>query len=112
MRVRTVSLACVAILASAWAGGLIVMGIWLIALAPATLRLASTTVTIGPSLRVMGALAAISAGQLVFLCLVADRFFPRASRGVVWPVELASCATLLVGVGGLAAGLGATLIWG
>jgi len=109
---RRLSLAILSLVATLWAVGLVVLGIWLIALAPSTVYLASATIELGPVLRAMGALATISAGQLVFLCLVADRLFPKASRRVVWSVELASCGTLLLGIGGLAAGLVGTLVWG
>lgn len=109
---RRLSLAILAVVATLWAAGLVVLGVWLLVLAPSTVRIASASIQLDSILRAMGALATISAGQLVFLCLVADRLFPAASRRVVWPVELASCAALLLGIGGLVAGLIGTLVWG
>lgn len=99
---RNLSLPLVVTSATAWAAGWMVLGLWLLFVAPAVLAGGVGSVSLPPSLRVVAGLTAICAGQLVFLSLVADRLFPLASRRIVWPVELAIAAGLFVGIAVLA----------
>lgn len=103
---RRVSLSMVIALATAWAAGWMVLGLWLIVASPAMLHSGMGSVSIPAALRWSGGFTAICAGQLVFLLLVADRVFPRASRRVVWPVELTVSAGLFVGLAVLLAQFG------
>jgi hypothetical protein len=89
-------------LASTWAGVLVLAGVW--AITAGVDRL--------PALRgfwLAGGVTVIAMGQFVYAVLVADRLFPHARAWVRWPFE---CATGLVYVGGLAV-LGAKLtgVW-
>lgn len=45
-----------------------------------------------------GGIASVAAGQLVFTCLVADRFFPGADRRLVGWIEILTCGVLLLAV--------------
>lgn len=44
-----------------------------------------------------GGVTVFAAGQLVFSACVADRLFPRASRGLVWWMEIVTCGLLFAG---------------
>ena len=102
---RGLSLSLVIASATAWAVGWMVLGLWLVVASPAVLHSGMGSVSIPLSLRFSGGFTAVCAGQLVFLLLVADRVFPRASRRVVWPIELAVSAGLFLGLAVLAAQL-------
>jgi len=52
--------------------------------------------------RVVLGLTAVAGGHLVFMCLVADRVFPLASRRLVWWSELSVSAAVFAGLGWLA----------
>ncbi len=91
MASRRVSLSLLALAATPWAALLVMAGLWL-------LMVASDHAALGPWPRVVGGVTAVAAGLLVFMCLVADRAFPRASRAVVASVEMASSAIVFLGV--------------
>lgn len=77
--------------ATPWALLLAVGGLWLCAIG------ASRWPSMDGACRA-GGVASLAAGQLVFACLVADRFFPAADRRLVAWVEIATCAALFVAV--------------
>jgi len=52
------------------------------------------------------AVAAIAGGQFIFMALVADRLFPRASKRVVIVAELAALAAFVLGLARVAVWLG------
>lgn len=47
----------------------------------------------------MGGVALLAGGQFLFLVLVADRAFPRASSGLVWAIEVLLFSAFIVGLG-------------
>ena len=51
--------------------------------------------------RLVLGMTAVAGGHLVFMCLVADRLFPLASKRVVWWAELSTCAVMFAGMGWL-----------
>lgn len=90
---RGISLAILVPAATAWAGCLVVAGLWL----ALDVRAAG-----GPGL--LGGLAAVAAGQFVFMAAVADRLFPNPGwNRTIWLVEMATF--LAAGVLGVAAAL-------
>lgn len=91
MASRRVSLSLLALAAVPWASLLTLAGLWL-------LLASSDHAALGPWPRVVAGVTAISAGLLVFMCLVADRVFPRASRLVVASAEMAASAIVFMGV--------------
>lgn len=96
---RRVSLTVLALFATPWAGLLTMSGVWLLLIARDHPALGIGLATgIGPWPRVVAGVTAVSAGLLVFMCLVADRMFPRASRAVVASVEMAASAVVFLGV--------------
>lgn len=88
---RRVSLSLLALVATPWAGLLTLAGLWL-------LMIASDHESLGPWPRVVGGVTATCAGLLVFMCLVADRVFPRASRAVIASVEMAVSGVVFLGI--------------
>lgn len=89
---RRMSLTLLSLAATVWAGIMVVGGMWLLAEGPARWPL----VPPGP-LRVGGGILFV-AGQFLFMYLVADRWFPRAARAMVWPLEMAATLLLVLGV--------------
>lgn len=86
--VRRVSLSILTLLATLWAGMLVFFGCTL-ALSGIPGWLTSSTGLDVPTWRFLGA-AIFLGGQFVFMFLVADRLFPRATRRpVTWICELA-----------------------
>ncbi len=80
---------------SLWAALLTITGLWVVFTAPDE----------WPILRplcLLGGLSLVGAGQFLFMMLVADRLFPRASRPVVRALESGS---FLLFLGGLVLGL-------
>ncbi|MFG0305979.1 MAG: hypothetical protein ACF8Q5_07160 [Phycisphaerales bacterium JB040] len=100
---RRVWLVLLVAVAGAWSVSLVAGGAWLMGwdglLAggeePAPVRLGRRSV---------GALG-VAGGQLVFLCLVADRVFPGASRRLRWCLELLLCGGVLGALLGVVAGV-------
>lgn len=88
---RRVTVGLLAASATPWALLLAVGGLWLCAIGAA--RWPGMA---GPCR--MGGFASVAAGQLVFACLVADRFFPGADRRLVGWIEILTSAALLVAV--------------
>lgn len=91
MASRRLSLSLLALAGTAWGGLLTVAGLWL-------LMIARDQSALGPWPRIIGGLTAVGAGLLVFMCLVADRLFPKASRRLVVWSELLSSVVVFLGV--------------
>jgi len=85
---RNMSLSLLGIAASTWALVMVIGGLWL------WFRGASVWHLPNGAARV-GSLFWIAAGELLFMCLVADRWFPRTSRLVIWPLEIAAVMVVL-----------------
>ncbi|MBL9032356.1 MAG: hypothetical protein JNM80_11715 [Phycisphaerae bacterium] len=100
---RGLSMAILGVLATVWAGALVIAGLWLVFDGPRTLPVSPLT------LRSAGA-ASIAGGGLVFMVLVADRLFPSVGRRMsMWLVEMAGFAAFALGVAGCVLGaLGGT----
>lgn len=79
------------LLATGWAGLLVLAGLWSIAVG--TERLPA----LGQGWWVLG-LTAVSMGQFVFAVLVADRLFPHASVRLTMAVEGTAAAAFLSGL--------------
>ncbi|MFG0326115.1 MAG: hypothetical protein ACF8SC_02445 [Phycisphaerales bacterium JB037] len=92
---RRLSLTMVVLSALPWAVGWLVLGLWL--LLTLTRPDESLGLFIPGSIRLAAALTAIGAGQLVFMCFIADRVFPEAHRGVVWSFEIMASVLVLFG---------------
>ena len=83
--------AAMAIVATLWAGSLVVLGLWLVfSLAPMWSMFALPAVLSG--------LTAVVMGQFVFAYLVADRLFPGAARIIGWRLEIGSVLLILAGL--------------
>jgi hypothetical protein len=89
---RTTSLTLLTLAATLWAFVLAVGGLWLALEGPARWPLVAP---IGA--RVSGAVL-FFAGQFLFMYLVADRWFPKARRGLTWPLELAATLAMTAGL--------------
>lgn len=74
-------------------------GVWALSLTAGGAWLASSGVLADSAAGRLGERAsgmlAVAGGQLVFLCCVADRVFPRASRRLRWLMELVMCGGML-----------------
>lgn len=71
---------------------------WAVALTVAGLWLALAGWKVVPAARaacVVGGAFWIVSGQLLFMCLVADRLFPRASRRLVSPLEIGTSVAVI-----------------
>jgi hypothetical protein len=80
--------AAMAIVATLWAGSLVVLGLWLVfSVAPMWSMFAVPAV--------LGGLTAVVMGQFVFASLIADRLFPGAARIIGWRLEIGSILLLL-----------------
>lgn len=93
---RTASAALVISTALPWSVLMVVGGVWLLTLGHASGL--GGAVPGGPwrSLIRVGGVFWLASGQLLFMSLVADRLFPRASRRLVTPVEIATSVTLFL----------------
>ena len=89
---RPMSLTLLTLAATIWAGAMVVGGLWLLAQGPARWPL------VPPVAPRLGGVILLAAGQFLFMYLVADRWFPRASRRMVWPLEIAATLILVLGV--------------
>ncbi len=98
MPARSLSLTLLMLAGVPWATGWTLLGLWLLGFAGADVHLGGTTVALAPAVRWAAGLTALAAGQLVFLCFVADRVYPAAHKVLVWPLELALCATIFLGL--------------
>ncbi|MEM9066738.1 MAG: hypothetical protein AAGB51_14760 [Planctomycetota bacterium] len=87
---RRLTLTLLLAVALPWAVLMTVGGLWLLmpGAAPAVL---------GDMPRAVLGVTAVAAGQLVFMCLVADRIFPGAERRTVWWIECFTCVVLFGG---------------
>lgn len=90
---REMSLTLLTLAATVWAGVMVVAGLWLLADGPGRWPL------LPPVAPRLGGVILLAAGQFLFMSLVADRWFPRADRRVVWPLEVA--ATLILALGAI-----------
>lgn len=82
-----------AVAATAWAGTLLLTGMWVAMNGP-------DRWPVPKELCLLGGVALLSGGQFLFLVLVADRMFPRASSRLVWMVEVLLFAAFVGGLGG------------
>ena len=99
---RSVSLAALVIVGSAWAAILVELALWLMIDGPRSL-------TVPLRLRLLGGLSAVCAGLVIFMLIVADRLFPGVGRrGSMWKVEMATMLTFL----GCGAACLLSLAWG
>jgi len=89
--VRGLSLAALTAVATFWAAGLVVAGLWLVFSLGPRWPMFSSAAT-------MGGLTAIAMGLFVFMFLVADRLFPAAGRLVGWMIEVVVVAAFCVGL--------------
>lgn len=89
---RELSLTLLALAATLWALVMVVGGAWL------CFEGVGRWTLLPPGAGRVGGLFAIASGQFLFMYLVADRWFPRASKSITWPLELAASVVLVVGV--------------
>src|SRR5690606_19292153 len=75
-----------------WAGGLVVLGLWLV------FSLAPRWSMFGVPAK-LGGLTAVVIGQFVFAQLVADRLFPGAARIIGWRLEIGLLVLILAALG-------------
>ncbi|MFO0835624.1 MAG: hypothetical protein U0638_11685 [Phycisphaerales bacterium] len=100
---KRVGTAVRAAVATTWAATLLLTGLWVVMNGPERWP-------VPRELCLMGGSALLAGGQFLFLVLVADRAFPRASSRLVWGVEVLLFAAFVVGLGAalymLAVGVG------
>ena len=90
---RMLSLGLVLLAALPWSVALTALGLAVLFSSPGSWPLAGRWFGLGAGL------AAVGAGQLVFMVCVSDRVFPRADRRITAPAE---CAMAVLFVAGLA----------
>lgn len=95
---RSVSLSLLIVFAVPWATGWTLLGLWLLFFAGASVEVAGLVIQTPMVGRVGAGTASMAAGQLVFLCFVADRVYPRAHRVLVWPIEVMVATALFLGL--------------
>ena len=92
--------------ATTWAATLLLTGLWVAMNGPERWP-------VPRELCLMGGSALLAGGQFLFLVLVADRVFPRASSRLVWAIEVLLFAAFVLGLGAalymLATSVGAVL---
>lgn len=88
---RRLSTAALAVVATAWAGALVVAGLWLVFSAGPRWPMFSEAAT-------LGGWTAMAMGTFVFMFLVADRVFPKGGRLVGWVCEVALVALFCLGL--------------
>jgi len=88
---RELSLTLLTCAASAWALVMVVGGAWLL------LDGSGRWPILAPEPRTGAGLLSITAGEFLFMYLVADRWFPRAARSITWPLEIAASLVLVAG---------------
>jgi len=100
---KRVGTAVRAAVATTWAATLLLTGLWVAMNGPERWP-------VPRELCLMGGSALLAGGQFLFLVLVADRVFPRASSRLVWAVEVLLFAAFVLGLGAalymLAVGVG------
>ncbi|MEQ8843563.1 MAG: hypothetical protein RIB58_01815 [Phycisphaerales bacterium] len=84
------STAALALVATVWAAGLVIAGLWLVFSARPRWPMFSVPAT-------LGGWTAMAMGTFVFMFLVADRVFPKAARTVGWVAEVAFVVLFSVG---------------
>ncbi len=83
--------------ATPWAAGWTVLGLWILLVAPSSVQIGSFEYTMPGMLRFTAGLTSLAAGQLVFMCFVCDRLFPRAHRPAVWTAQLTASGAIILG---------------
>lgn len=78
--------------ATTWAATLLLTGLWVAMNGPERWP-------VPRELCLMGGSALLAGGQFLFLVLVADRVFPRASSRLVWAIEVLLFAAFVLGLG-------------
>lgn len=78
--------------ATTWAATLLLTGLWVAMNGPERWP-------VPRELCLMGGSALLAGGQFLFLVLVADRVFPRASSRLVWAIEALLFAAFVLGLG-------------
>jgi hypothetical protein len=92
---RKISLAVLALSATAWATLLIMLGLWMLLDCPRSTPL-------GQARCILAGVAAIAGGTVLFMIVVADRLFPSVVRRMsMWRVERGTILVFLLS-GGLA----------
>jgi hypothetical protein len=76
------------VVGTAWAGAMTVSG-------AGALISSSGLMNVVPAVRVAIGVTLLSGGMFVFMILVADRWFPRAKRSMIWTVEALCFAAFL-----------------
>lgn len=102
---RRVWLVLLVVVAGVWSVSLAAGGAWVLGW-DGLLSGGTETAPVRLGRKSLGALG-LAGGQLVFLCLVADRVFPGASRRLRWCLELMLCG----GVLGALLGVAAAFVW-
>lgn len=88
---RELSLTLLACAGTAWALVMVVGGAWLLLHGPGRWP------SLSPKAAALGGILSITAGEFLFMYLVADRWFPRAARWITWPLEIAASLVLVAG---------------
>lgn len=78
--------------ATTWAATLLLTGLWVAMNGPERWP-------VPRELCLMGGSSLLAGGQFLFLVLVADRVFPRASSRLVWAIEVLLFAAFVLGLG-------------
>lgn len=73
------------------------LGLWILLVAPSSVQIGSFEYTMPAMLRFTAGLTSLAAGQLVFMCFVCDRLFPRAHRPAVWTAQLTASGAIILG---------------
>ena len=84
---REMSLTLLGVAATTWALVMVVGGLWLMSRGIGVWHLPSSAAFVG-------SMFWIASGELLFMCLVADRWFPRTSRVLIWPLEIAAVTVM------------------
>jgi hypothetical protein len=90
---RRASLIVRVVAATAWAGVMVLSGLWIVFILPEQLP------RVNPTLSAAAGLAIAAGGQFVFMILVADRVYPRASRRITGVAEAAAFIAFAAGLG-------------
>jgi hypothetical protein len=98
MIARPVSLMLLLASALPWATGWTLVGFWLLAAGGEAPSMLGVRVDLPPLVRWSAGLTALCAGQLIFLCFIADRVYPWAHQRMVAAVEVTLCLSMFLGL--------------